>query len=97
MIEHNPAALRAFLAGWFETIASMRDHRQTIIDTTIKLIGMSPGVASAIYDDTMPTMSLDGRFNPKALDLLATSFVDTKLLPSKPDMAALLTEAYLPK
>jgi hypothetical protein len=42
-------------------------------------------------------MSLDGRFNPKALDLLATSFVDTKLLPSKPDMAALLTEAYLPK
>ena len=97
LIASNPAALKAFLAGWFETIAHMRDHRQTIIDTTIKLIGMSPGVASAIYDDTMPTMSLDGRFNPKALDLLATSFVDTKLLPSKPDMAALLTEAYLPK
>src|SRR5580658_8356822 len=97
LIEHNPGALRAFLAGWFETIASMRDHRQAIIDTTIKLIGMSPGVASAIYDDTMPTMSLDGRFNPKALDLLATSFVDIKLLPAKPDMAALLTEAYLPK
>jgi hypothetical protein len=28
---------------------------------------------------------------------LATSFVDIKLLPAKPDMAALLTEAYLPK
>jgi ABC-type nitrate/sulfonate/bicarbonate transport system substrate-binding protein len=97
LIESNPAALKAFLAGWFETIAYMRDHRPAILDTTIKLIGMSPGVASAIYDDTMPTMSLDGHFNPKALDLLATSFVDTKLLPSKPDMAALLTEAYLPK
>jgi len=97
LIEHNPGALRAFLAGWFETIAYMRDHRPAVLDTTIKLIGMSPGVASAIYDDTMPTMSLDGRFNPKALDLLADSFVAMKLLPSKPDMASLLTEAYLPK
>ena len=97
LIESNPAALKAFLAGWFETIAYMRDHRPAVLDTTIKLIGMSPGVASAIYDDTMPTMSLDGRFNPKALDLLADSFVAMKLLPSKPDMAALLTEAYLPK
>jgi hypothetical protein len=45
----------------------------------------------------MPIFSTDGRFNPKALDVLATSFVDTKLLPSKPDMSKLLTEAYLPK
>ena len=97
LIEHNPGALKAFLAGWFETIAYMRDHRQTILDTTTRLIGMSPGVASAIYDDTMPTMSLDGHFNPKALDLLADSFVAMKLLPSKPDMAALLSEAYLPQ
>ena len=97
LIAGNPAALKAFLAGWFETIAYMRDHRPAVLDTTIKLIGMSPGVASAIYDDTMPTMSLDGRFNPKALDLLADSFVAMKLLPSKPDMTALLTEAYLPK
>ena len=58
---------------------------------------MSPAVAGAIYDDTMPTMSLDGRFNAKALDMLASSFVDLKLLPSKPDMSTLYTEAYLPK
>src|SRR5580704_15071131 len=40
LIESKPDALKAFLAGWFETIAYMRDHRQTSIDTTIKLIGM---------------------------------------------------------
>src|SRR3984893_4215697 len=89
LIASNPGAMRALLAGWVETIAYMRDHRPAVLDTPIKLIGMSPGVASAIYDDTMPTMSLDGRFNPKALDLLADSFVAMKLLPSKPDMAAL--------
>ena len=97
LIGSNPDALRAFLAGWFETIAYMRDHRAEVVDTTVKQIDVSPGVAGAIYDDTMPTMSLDGRFNTKALDLLADSFVDTKLLPSKPDMAALRTEAFLPK
>src|SRR5271170_1800670 len=84
LIASNPAALKAFLAGWFETIAYMRDHRQASIDFSVKAIGLSASVAGAIYDDTMPTMSLDGRFNAKALDTLASSFIDLKLLPSKP-------------
>ncbi len=97
LIDKRPDVLRAFLAGWFETIAYMNDHRPGVIDITMKQIGLSSGVANAIYDDTMPTMSLNGRFNPKALDILANSFVDTKLLPSKPDMSQLYTEAYLAK
>jgi hypothetical protein len=36
-------------------------------------------------------------FTSDALDVLADSFVDTKLLPSKPDMSQLYTEAYLSK
>src|SRR6202046_4624054 len=97
LIDNKPDVLRAFLAGWFETIAYMNDHRPGVIDITMKQIGLSSAVANAIYDDTMPTMSLNGRFNPKALDVLADAFVDTKLLPTKPDMSTLLTEAYLPK
>ena len=97
LILGKPDALRAFLAAWFETIAYMRDHRQTSIDITVKQISVSPGVAAAIYDDTMPVMTLDGHFNPKALDLLASSFVDMHLLPDKPDMSKLYTEAFLPK
>jgi ABC-type nitrate/sulfonate/bicarbonate transport system substrate-binding protein len=97
LIGNKPDVLRAFLAGWFETIAYMSDHRPAVIDITMKQIGLSSSVANAIYDDTMPTMSLDGRFNPKSLDVLADAFVDTKLLPSKPDMSQLYTEAYLSK
>jgi NitT/TauT family transport system substrate-binding protein len=97
LIASNPAALRAFLAGWFDTIAFMRDHRQESIEITARHTGVSLAVATAGYDDTMPTFSLDGRFNPKALDLLAASFVDTRTLPAKPDMSALFTEAFLPK
>jgi NitT/TauT family transport system substrate-binding protein len=97
LIDTKPDALKAFLAGWFETIAYMRDHRQEVIDVAVKQTGVSTAVAAASYDDTMPILSVDGHFSPKALDVLATSFVDTQALPSKPDMSKLLTEAYLPK
>src|SRR4029077_3965379 len=96
LIANNPAALKAFLAGWFETIAYMRGHRQETIDIAVKHTGVSSAVAALSYDDTMPILSLDGRFGAKALDVLATSFVDTKALPAKPDMTTLYTEAFLP-
>jgi ABC-type nitrate/sulfonate/bicarbonate transport system substrate-binding protein len=97
LIQSKPDALRAFLAGWYQTIVYMFDHKQATIDITVKQIGVSPGVAAAIYDDTMPVMTLDGHFDAKALDLLASSFVDMHLLPEKPDMSKLYTEAFLPK
>lgn len=97
LIASNPSALRAFLGGWFETVAFMRGHRQTSIDFTVRQIGVSPAVAAANYDDMMPVMSLDGHFNRKALDVLAASFVDMHLLPEKPNMSKLYTEAFLPK
>jgi NitT/TauT family transport system substrate-binding protein len=97
LIANKPDVLRSFLAGWFETIGYMRDHKPAIVSVTSKQLDISTTVANAIYDDTMPTMSPDGRFNAKALDTLAEAFVDTKLLPAKPDMSQLYTEAYLSK
>jgi NitT/TauT family transport system substrate-binding protein len=96
-IAGNPQGLRDFLAGWFDTIAFMRDHKRATTEIAVTRIGMSPTVAGLAYDDTMPMLSLDGRFNPKALDVLANSFVDMHLLPEKPDMSKLYTDAFLPK
>ncbi len=97
LIQSNPEALKAFLAGWLETIRFMRDNKDKSIALAAKLTDTSPAVAAFGYNDTMPIFSNTGHFEPKALDVLATSFVDTKLLPEKPDMSKLLTEAYLPK
>ena len=97
LISEKPEALKTFLAAWFETIAYMRDHKQETIEIAVKHTGVSPAVAAESYDDTMPILSNDGHFSAKALDVLATSFVDTQALPSKPDMTKLVTEAYLPK
>jgi putative tryptophan/tyrosine transport system substrate-binding protein len=37
-----------------------------------------------------------GRFDPRALEVLARSFVEMGLLPQTPDMRSLVTERYLP-
>jgi ABC-type nitrate/sulfonate/bicarbonate transport system substrate-binding protein len=97
LIESNPQALRGFLAGWFETIAFMQDNRSQAIEIAAKRTGVSKAVATAGYDDTMPIFSRTGRFDPKALEVLASSFVEMKLLPAKPDMTRLISEGYLPK
>jgi ABC-type nitrate/sulfonate/bicarbonate transport system substrate-binding protein len=97
LIKSKPEALKAFLAGWFDAIAFMNANKQATVDITVKHTGVSPAVAAESYDDTMPIMSTTGRFSAKALDVLAASFVDIRLLPSKPDMSKLVTEAFLPK
>jgi ABC-type nitrate/sulfonate/bicarbonate transport system substrate-binding protein len=97
LIDRNPDALKGFLAGWFDAIAFMQEHKRQAIEIAAKRTGVSETVATEGYDDTMPIFSRTGRFDPKALDVLASSFVEMKLLPARPDMAKLITEAYLPR
>jgi hypothetical protein len=44
----------------------------------------------------MPMYSRTGRFDPKALAMLARSYVETGNLSAEPDMTKLYTEAFLP-
>ena len=96
-MQDNPDGLKAFLAGWMQTIRFMQDNKDKSIAIAAEKTGVSKAVATEGYNDTMPIFNTTGHFEPKALDVLAQSFVETKLLPEKPDMSKLLTEAYLPK
>ena len=97
IIDGNPDAVRAFLAGWFESVRWMKDHRDQTIEIAARMADVPKTVAAKNYDEIMPVFSLDGRFKPKALDVLAGSFVEIGLLPEKPDMSKLYTEQFLPK
>ncbi|HEY1542546.1 MAG TPA: ABC transporter substrate-binding protein [Xanthobacteraceae bacterium] len=97
MIAQHPDAVRAFLAGWFETIKYMATHKEQSVDVAAKVTGVSKTVSERNYDEILPIMSRTGHFKPKALDVLAGSFVDTDALPAKPDMSKLYTEEFLPK
>jgi NitT/TauT family transport system substrate-binding protein len=97
LIAKNPNAVRAFLAGWFETIQYMLANRERSIEIAARVAGSSKSVATRNYDELMPIMNRTGRFNPKALDVLGRSFVDLGVLPAAPDMSKLYTEEFLPK
>jgi NitT/TauT family transport system substrate-binding protein len=97
LIDSNPGAVRAFLAGWFDSVAYMRDHKEQTIDIAARVSDVSKSIATRNYEELMPIFNPTGRFNPKALEALSRSFVELGLFPDAPDMSKLYTEAYLPK
>jgi ABC-type nitrate/sulfonate/bicarbonate transport system substrate-binding protein len=96
-IAAKPEALRGFLAGWFETIALMRNDKAKSVEIAAQVMGTDAATAEKIYDELMPMFSDTGRFDPKALAVLRRSFVEMKTLPEEPDMSKLYTDAFLPK
>jgi len=92
----NPAAVRAFLAGWLETIDWMQKNREQAIDIVRRKTDVSLALATRDYDELSGMFNKTGRFNPEALKVLARSFVEMGMLPNEPDVTKLITEQYLP-
>ena len=97
LIDGDPQAVRAFLAGWFDSVAYMRDHKERTIDIAVRVSDVLKSIATRNYEELMPIFNPTGRFNPRALDALSRSFVELGLFPDAPEMSKLYTEAYLPK
>jgi NitT/TauT family transport system substrate-binding protein len=96
MIAKHPDQLRAFLAGWFETIAWMRKNKDETVKIVAPVMHQTPEITSRAYDEIMPSFSDTGKFDAKALKVLAQSFIQMNQLPSEPDMSKLYTEKFLP-
>jgi NitT/TauT family transport system substrate-binding protein len=96
LIEAKPEAVRAFLRGWFETVAYARSHKAETIEVASAVTGTDKSLNETIYDFQMSIFSADGRFDGKALDTIRRSFVELKILDKEPDMATLYTEKFLP-
>jgi ABC-type nitrate/sulfonate/bicarbonate transport system substrate-binding protein len=97
VIATKPDSVRAFLKGWFETIAFMRKNKAETVKIAMEIMHKDQEISSRTYDEIMPMFSDTGHFEPKALETLRKSYVELKLLPTAPDMSKLYTEAYLPK
>jgi NitT/TauT family transport system substrate-binding protein len=95
-IKNHPDQIRGFLAGWNDTIAYMKTHKADSNAIAVKVLNLSPSLASSVYDDLMPAFNPTGRFNQKALDTLALALVQTGELPTKPDLKPYYTEEFLP-
>jgi NitT/TauT family transport system substrate-binding protein len=95
-IAEKPNAVKAFLAGWYETIAYMSSHKAEAVKISADVMKKSDDISEKTYDVLMPVFSTDGKFSPAALATLRKSYVDMKLLPSEPDMSKLIDTRFLP-
>lgn len=97
LIAGRPDALRAFMKGWFETIAFMRKNKANTVQIAKEVMEADAEITGRVYDELMPMFSDDGRFDPKALAVLSRSYVELQVLDKEPDMTKLYTEGFLPK
>ncbi len=97
LIASNPDAIRAFLKGWYQTIAFMKADRARMIADIVDVLGLDTNVATKSVDAFTPIFRTDGRFSPAAMAVLSKSFVEVGALTGEPaDLGKLYTEAYLP-
>ena len=96
MIEKKPDVVRRFVNGWFATIAFMRANRDRTIEIANNVLRQGKPVLSRAYDQEMPMMSDDGVFDAKAVAVLKDSFVEMKILKTKPADDVLFTTRFVP-
>ena len=96
MIKDHPETVRRFIAAWFETVRYMNAHKDETIRMTAPATKLPPEIAAKVYDLEMPAITLSGRFDPKAIEVVMQSFVDLGVLNSVPKDKVLYTEAFLP-
>jgi NitT/TauT family transport system substrate-binding protein len=97
LLASNPDAVRAFVAGWIDSVDFIRTHKAETVKIESGVTGFPENVMSKEYDITLSMFHPDCRFDAESLDALKRSFLDLKLLSTPPDMSKLYTEAYLPK
>ena len=96
LIADRPDEVRGFLRGWFETVVFVRTNKAPTVAIIADVLKMDPDLVAQVYDLQQPMYSTDGHFDPKALVVLARSYVEMGNLQAEPDMKKLYTEVYLP-
>ena len=99
LIKDNPDAVRGFVSAWFATIDYARSHKSETVAFAQQELGVTPTVASRVYDELMPGsfFSKDGRFDPAILKTMSQNFMEMKLLDHDVDLSQYVTSRFLPK
>jgi ABC-type nitrate/sulfonate/bicarbonate transport system substrate-binding protein len=96
LMTRNPAAVRGFLRGWFETIAFMKSHKAETIASTRPITQLDEATAAKVYDELMPMFLDNGHFDPKGFAVVKEAMTASGVA-QIPENSALYTEEYLPK
>jgi NitT/TauT family transport system substrate-binding protein len=95
-VRAHPEQVQRFVNGFYATIAFMKANKDKTVAISARVFNRSPAVMEKAYDFEITTMSDDGQFDPKGLDILKDSFVELAILPQKPSDDQILTRQFVP-
>jgi len=96
MVDHRPELLRRFLRAWFRTVAFMKENREFTVKSEQRTLDVRQSIVEKIYDAQMVGFSLDGSWDPEAIDVIRSSLKELGILPTIPDAKALYTDKFVP-
>jgi NitT/TauT family transport system substrate-binding protein len=96
MMAKRPDDVKKFLAGWFESVAYFKTHKEEAVMLAAKVLNKPEPVLAEVYDAATPMLTDNGHFDPKGLATIRESLIEMKMVDAPPDMAKLYTEKYLP-
>ena len=96
LIADRPALIERFLKGFFASIAFIKHNRATTNESAARLMHEPVEIMDRIYADQIAMLQDDGRFDPKAIEVLKQSFVDLGTLAELPRDEQILTTKFVP-
>lgn len=95
LIARNPAALRRFIAAWFETVVWAKAHKAETLRYSMAATRLPEDISSAAYDKEIPMFLNDGHFAPQDVAAVEQALMQTRQLDKLPDNSKIMTEEFL--
>jgi ABC-type nitrate/sulfonate/bicarbonate transport system substrate-binding protein len=96
MIEKRPDVLRRFLRGWFKTVAFMKANKDFTVKSGAKVVQVRESIVSKVYDAQIESFSLDGAWDPVAIDVIRHSLKDLGILDFVPEAKVIYNDKFVP-
>lgn len=96
LVDNNPDLVNRFLKGFFAGIAFLKTHKEKTTEIAVRELHNTPAIMNRIYDDLSSWLGSDGQFDPEALEVLKSSFVDMGILDKKPTDDEFMTRRFVP-
>ncbi len=96
VVNNRPELLRRFLRGWFRSVAFMKANKDFVVKVSSKVVDVKPSVAARIYDAQMAGFSLDGAWDPVAIDAIRHSLKELGILPVVPEAKTIYNDKFVP-
>jgi NitT/TauT family transport system substrate-binding protein len=91
----QPEALKRFVAGWFDTVAYMRAHKERTVEIVSEAIHLPPEIVARAYDIDMTAITDKGNVDRVAFEGLKQAVLPEELR-AKVTNEQLFTEKFLP-